>query len=89
MYLPYKFRSSTVTGKKQSVSRKKAFAPCISLPLQISSMCVYMMVCAISQLYLCNLKNVKNTHGKVILFKKLQALSAKNNTPLWVLFTLL
>ena len=37
-----------------------------------------------------NLKNVKNTHGGVLLFVKLQAETrnfTKSNTPPWVLFT--
>ena len=39
---------------------------------------IFVMLCAIwYQLY--NLKNVKNTHGEVLLFVKLQAF----NTPLW------
>ena len=40
-----------------------------------------------------NLKNVKNTHGRVLLLVKLQAEScnftAKSNTPPWVFFTFL
>ena len=38
---------------------------------------------------LCNLKNVKNVHGGVLLLVKLQAFSCnftKSNTPPWVFF---
>ena len=41
------------------------------------------MLCAIWY-HLYNLKNVKNTHGGVLLLVKLQA---KSNTPSWVFFT--
>ena len=41
------------------------------------------MLCAIRFCYhLYNLKNVKNTHGEVLLFNK-------SNTPPWVFFTFL
>ena len=49
------------------------------------------MLCAIWY-HLYNLKNVKNTHGGVIILVKLQAEVCnvtKNNTPPWVLFTFL
>ena len=45
----------------------------------------YMMSCAI-----CSLKNVKNTHGGVLLWLKLQAKACnftKSNTPPWTFFT--
>ena len=42
----------------------------------------YVMFCAIWY-YLCNLKNVQNTHGGVLL------LVTKSNTPPWVIFTFL
>ena len=41
--------------------------------------------------HLYNLKNVKNTHGEVLVLVKLQALACtftKSNTPPWVFFTL-
>ena len=47
------------------------------------------MLYAISY-HLYNLKNVKNTHGVVLLFKKLQALAGnliKSNTSPWMFFT--
>ena len=44
---------------------------------------VYQMFCAICY-HLCNLKNVKNTHGVMSLLVKLQAYIAKSNTPRWV-----
>ena len=40
--------------------------------------------------HLYNLKNVKNTHGQMLLLVKLQALACnftKSNTPPWVFFT--
>ena len=43
------------------------------------------MFCAIWH-HLFNLKNVKNTHGGVLLLVKLQGFS-KSNTPPWVFFT--
>ena len=49
----------------------------------------YMMRCAIWQ-HLHNLKNLKNTHGGVLLLVKLQVLTynfTKSNTPPWVFFT--
>ena len=51
----------------------------------------YVVRCAIWN-HLYNLKNVKNTHGRVLLLFKLQALAcnfAKINTPPWVFFTFL
>ena len=47
------------------------------------------MRCAIWH-HLCNLKNMKNTHGEVLLLVKLQAKACnitKSNTPRWVFFT--
>ena len=46
------------------------------------------MLCTIWY-HLHNLKNVKNTHGGMSLLVKLQAYFTKNNSPLWVFFTLL
>ena len=48
------------------------------------------MLCAI-WCHLCDLKNVKNTHGGVLLFAKLQAacILTKSNTHPWVFFTFL
>ena len=49
------------------------------------------MRCAIYY-HLHNLKNVKNTHGGLLLLVKLQAKSLQlylNNTPPWVFFTFL
>ena len=49
------------------------------------------MRCAIWY-HLCNSKNVKNTHGEVLLLEKLQAKSlnfTKSSTTLWVFFTFL
>ena len=46
------------------------------------------MFCAISyRLY--NLKDVKNTHGRVLLLVKLLLAFTKNDTPPWVFFTFL
>ena len=42
-------------------------------------------------MYLCNLKNVKNTHVRVILFKKLQAVAwnfIKSNTKSYFSFVI-
>ena len=50
---------------------------------------LFVMRCAIWY-HLHNFKNVKNTHGGVIIFVKLQAEACnftKFNTPLWVFFT--
>ena len=50
---------------------------------------IYMMLCAIWY-HSYNLKNVKNTHGRVLLLVKLQAEAcnlSKSNTPPWVNFT--
>ena len=47
------------------------------------------MLCAVWY-HLYNLKNMKITHGRVLLLVKLQALAcsfAKGNTPVWVFFT--
>ena len=44
------------------------------------------MFCAIWY-HLYNLKNVKNTHGVVLLLVKLQAYFTKSNTPSWVFLT--
>ena len=47
------------------------------------------MRCAIWY-HLCSLKNMKNTHGGVLILVKLQPLACnftKINTPLWVFFT--
>ena len=52
---------------------------------------LYMMLCMIWY-HLYNLKNVKNTHGGVLLLAKLQAEACnftKSNTPPWVFFTFL
>ena len=49
----------------------------------------HVMRCAIWY-HLCNLKNVKNTHGWVLLLVKLQASTynfTKRDTPPWVFFT--
>ena len=49
------------------------------------------MLCAIWY-HLYNFKNVKSTHGGVLLLVKLQASACnytKSNTPLWVFFTFL
>ena len=49
---------------------------------------VHEMLCAILY-YLCNLKNMKNKHGGVLLLVKFQALSwnfTKSNTAPWVFF---
>ena len=49
------------------------------------------MRCAIWY-HLCNSKNVKNTHGEVLLLEKLQAKSlnfTKSSTTLWVFFKFL
>ena len=49
----------------------------------------YVMFCGISH-HFCNLKNVKNTHGGVLLLVKLHAKSliafAKTNTSPWIFF---
>ena len=50
---------------------------------------IFVVRCAI-QYHMHNLKNVKNTHGGVLLLVKLQAKacnSTKSNTPSWVFFT--
>ena len=50
---------------------------------------LYVVLCAIWY-HSNNLKNVKNTHGTVLLIVKLQALACnftKNDTPPWVFFT--
>ena len=39
--------------------------------------------------HLDNLKNMKNTHGRMPLLVKLQAYFTKSNTPPWVFFTFL
>ena len=47
------------------------------------------MLCAICY-HLCNLKNVKNTNGGVLLVLKLHARTCnftKSNTPPWLFFT--
>ena len=49
--------------------------------------CIYVMLCEICY-HFYNLKNVENTHGKVLLLLKLQAF-AKSNPPPWVFFTIL
>ena len=52
---------------------------------------VYVVRCAIWY-HLYNLKNVKNTHGGVLILVKLQAVACnftKINTPPWVFFTFL
>ena len=64
--------------------------------LSINCMCTlseigwkYVMLCAVWY-HLCNLENVKSTHGGVLLLVKLQALASnftKSNTPAWVFFT--
>ena len=49
------------------------------------------MLCAI-WCHLQNLKNLKDIYGRVLLFGELQAVAcnfAKNNTPPWMLLTLL
>ena len=49
------------------------------------------MFCAICY-HLCNLKNVKNTNGGVLLVLKLHAKACnftKSNTPPWLFFTFL
>ena len=51
----------------------------------------YVMRCAILY-HLYNLRNVKNTHGRMLLLVKLQAEACsftKSNTPLWVFLTFL
>ena len=47
---------------------------------------VYQMFCAIWY-HLYNLKNVKNTHGRISLLVKLQAYITKRNTTRWVFLT--
>ena len=57
--------------------------------VKIYKYCSYLMHCAIGY-YLYKFKNVKNTHGGVLLLVKLQASVCnftKNNTPPWVFFT--
>ena len=47
------------------------------------------VVCCPIQYHVHNLKNVKNTHGGVLLLEKLQAETSnftKSNTPPWVFF---
>ena len=55
----------------------------------LPSFLLYLMFCMIWY-YLCNLKNMKNTHGGVLLLVQLQAEACnftKSNTLLWVFFT--
>ena len=54
-----------------SVSLNTAPAPWVSLPSQISKICIYETLCAIWY-HLCNLKSVKNIHGGAILLKNKQ-----------------
>ena len=49
---------------------------------------VHQILCAIWY-HLCNLKNMKNTHGRIPLLVKFQAYFTESNTPPWVLFKFL